>query len=404
MKLLEYHKQNYLPLVKKSCLFILLLAIGLLFGIMREMQAQAINEGYSTNYFAIIFFVIAGTSVPIVVSALKKWVGNKISEMRTWEEKETQVSRQMGNVSMEIAEVTQKRIKAEQNLEKTINHFGGYYEKALADNRKKELTWKAFDAKLQSDMSIYTEAYRKMQNKGTAMQLIPKLKYLAFPLIMLLLIMLVCSSGAFASDWFMLCDRSTSSLNICNKEVIKDAFVVWLQATSTGDKFEVFIIGGDIYDAKLAYTVTVPKFSSPVTKSKTQWKRTISKEIDSIELPNTGKSAIFQTLWRISQKITNKNSALVLISDLRHVDKRYNFEKKVPGSKEFIKYLKEQGIGHMNLTGHRVYVCGFHPNASVNTSVPTANTLIQTKSLWEEVFKSWNIKVLIQEECRFDNL
>ena len=402
MKLLSYQRHNYAGAVRKTGIFLILLALGFLMGMMREMQAQAENSAVQTNYFAIAFFVIAGTSVPVVVSLLKRWIGNNISKKRNWEEKESQISCQIEDVSKEIIAVTQKRLRTEQQLEKIMEQFGEQYEKALANNRRKELLWKTFDAKLQSDMSLYSEAYRRIQSNSSALQLVPKLKYLAVPLIALMMLLFGCSRS-FAADWFVLCDRSSSSSDVCNKDVLKDAISGWLKEASTGDKFEVFVIGGDVYDTGHIYSVTVPKFSAPVTRNKAQWKKTKAKEIDGIKLPDAGKSAMFQAIWRVSQKINKKNAALILISDLRHVDKRYNFEKKVPSGKEFIKYLGEQGIGQINLTGHRVYICGFHPNASANTSTPTANTLIQTKSLWEEVIKSWRIKVVIQEECHFED-
>jgi len=304
------------------------------------------------------------------------------------------------NVTAEINMLTQKRTMAEKNIEEIITRLSKPYEETLAANKRKELAWTAFDAKLQSDMSLYSEAYRRIQNDGKALQLVPKLKYLALPFIVMLMLLIGCSRS-YASDWLVLCDRSSSSLNVCNKDVLKEAIRGWLQEASTDDKFEIFVIGGDIYDVKLAYAVAVPKFNSPVTKNKAQWKKTIAKEMDAIELHNAGKSAMFQAIWRASQKINKKDSALILISDLRHVDKRYNFERKIPESKEFIKYLKDQGIWDVGLTGHRVYICGFHPNEAVATGAPTAKNLMQIKTVWKEVFSSWGIKVPIKEECRF---
>jgi len=76
---------------QKIGVFLTLLALGFLMGLMREMQAQADSDMVQTNYYAIAFFVIAGTSVPVVVSLLKQWIGSNISKKCSWEESERQI-------------------------------------------------------------------------------------------------------------------------------------------------------------------------------------------------------------------------------------------------------------------------------------------------------------------------
>lgn len=236
----------------------------------------------------------------------------------------------------------------------------------------------------------------------------PALKPVLVASIIIPLLFLLFGCGYYANrggaDYEVITDQSTSvgGHHISSAELaqIGDAWIADAEKMD-GGRFEILIVGKSFDDVPVFLSQQYPQsFPVPISYSKLEWKKEFIKHLTEIadSLPNNGGSAIAEAIYRASLRIPdNGETKIIVCSDLREVNKRFDLERSVPTYTEFANWLKEDGITPIFPKNTRLWVIGVHPYSGPNTSTLTARNYDNTIRLWEQVFKSWKVKASISE-------
>ncbi|MBN3036607.1 MAG: hypothetical protein JW861_13555 [Bacteroidales bacterium] len=178
-----------------------------------------------------------------------------------------------------------------------------------------------------------------------------------------------------------------------------DNFSVVLRAVDAGD----ILVAGMISDKSLAENRLPVNLSFPVYRSKTDnpmyekeerkvfgihlrsLKDSIHNEVSTLlELREASQSTDILGALQLAEKVFsnygNNQKVLVIMSDMMHTDRNYNFERKIPGNEETSGILNElsQKERLPDLSQVKVYISG------ANTSDSDSFTRLQ--KFWEEYF------------------
>lgn len=217
---------------------------------------------------------------------------------------------------------------------------------------------------------------------------------------------------AQASEGFNLiaiCDRSSSAGEYaCSKSNLEKAGRLWVEQAGDagGGTFEVVIIDTGFDSAEIAFSEKYPeRFPGPVTLNKKKWTGQFMERLMKTTegLPENKGSAIAEAIYRAFLRISqNGTTRVYILADMRQVNDAFNFERKVPGKAEFIRWLDSKSIKPKFQPGTRLTACGLHPYTLDNTSTMTTENYERLIDLWAEVFSRWGVKADISEVCSFN--
>jgi hypothetical protein len=177
-----------------------------------------------------------------------------------------------------------------------------------------------------------------------------------------------------------------------------------------GGKFEVLIIGNGIDDVRLLFSKQLPtSWEIPIYQSKKKWASGFERELDSLAdyLPSDQGSAIFEAVFRASERLSELSGEKILIinSDLRQVNKDFNFERSVPESLSVIEHWLIKQDLNPELSGVRVSVTGFLPcPPSPNTSRISPADYGRLRRLWISLFEEWGVNAKLHESLNLKDL
>jgi len=168
-----------------------------------------------------------------------------------------------------------------------------------------------------------------------------------------------------------------------------------------GGRFEILIVGKSFDDVPVFFSQEYPsKFPAPISQSKVEWRKVFINRLAEIadSLPGDGGSAIAEAIYRASLRVpTSGQSRILLHSDLREVNREFDFERIVPTYADFSRWLEANGITPAFSESTRLQVVGVHPYSGPNTSKLTAKNYDETIRLWQQVFRKWKVNASISE-------
>jgi hypothetical protein len=221
-----------------------------------------------------------------------------------------------------------------------------------------------------------------------------------------------CSGGkAQPVDEVVLCDRS-SSAGICSEEVVRAAGEAFLGANPPpGSRFVVLVVGCGIEDVMRNYEIKVPdRWGRGAVRKRRRWQEDEHRRLASLALPAVNQcSAVAAGIWRaarVESERPNSIRRLVLISDLREVDRSLgvNFERRVATAADFVGKLRKAQL-LADLSGIQVGICGVHDRATPDAPTWTARKAQQLRLAWTGAFAAMGASdVRLTESCDFGNV
>lgn len=386
---------------------------SLLVGFLRSSQtdAKGINGAVIYVWWSWISFgapLVTARFIDWFLRQLKKWLAFKADQnchrwLLKWLEEEVAGQRSL------IAEGLQQAKSIMQEF------AANYRELAFEAQRKVEMQR---EFKRQTDAStarhwiVYLEERNSLMSAifrgaGIAPSLVALALLAALAFMALAVAVHAEETGNLAYTVVLLCDRSSSAEGIsCEDGQITEAFEKWeaKAVESRKGRFDILIVGKGINDAELFHWEKAPeKLMLPISQGKKRWMKEARERLQSRlnELPRKGTaSAIVEGIFRAALRLsgTHGRKTIIVLSDLRQVSGRWNFEREVPDEAVFLEWI--DSLGSPDFGGTQVMACGFHAGASGARRLDVAQVM-RLRALWEKVFERWGLKVPIMEECEF---
>lgn len=301
--------------------------------------------------------------------------------------------------------------QVEKEFDRLIAEYVSHYQKAQREKEKQKSKWEEYARFNESYLAELHIAYRFWNGwKRTEIKQGRSAGSKYLPAVLAFISLGGFSQPVLASEGLNLiaiCDRSSSAGEYaCSKGNLEKAAKLWIgQAGEVGSGiFEVVIIDSGFDSAEIAFSEKYPeRFPGPVTLNKRKWTgqfmERLAKMIEG--LPENKGSAIIEAIYRASLRIPqNGTTQVYILSDMRQVNGAFNFERKVPGKVEFIKWLDSKSIKSKFSPETRLTACGLHPYTPDNTtSRMTTENYEKLVDLWTEVFKKWGVQAEISEVC-----
>lgn len=381
-----------------------LVVSSLLIGQLRSSQAPD-DSGTKLTFY--LWWCWISFGAPIVTARLIEWLWPRLRSYLVFKAEERYFLGILRHVEGELAELRSKGTQADEMAKAALNQFTeAYQDLAFADARRAQLA-RGARRQIGAMLARCLIAFR-FWTKEPACKPVPWLVLSVMGALALLAVATVLHAEEPvrpAAYTLVLCDRSDSSVELaCSPSRVAAAFDAWaLKAMeSRAGQFDVMIIGSGVHDVELALSEPAPRsFQPPLSQSRRRWLRTARQRVLETALPaKRNASAILEGIYAASFRLSGLagHKELVIMTDLRQVSGRWNFERRVPEDPtEWLGALP----GKPELHGVRISVCGFH-TASVGGSKTTVPQLMQLRRLWSETFKHWGIPdVPILEECDF---
>lgn len=381
-----------------------LVVSSLLIGQLRSSQAPD-DTGTKLTFY--LWWCWISFGAPIVTARLIEWLCPRLRSYLVFKAEERYFLGILRHVEGELGELRAKGTQADQTSKAALDQFTeAYQDLAFADARRTQLA-RGARRQIRAMLARCLIAFRFWTNEP-ARKNVPWLVLSVMGALGLLAVATILHAEEPpqpAAYTVVLCDRSDSSVELaCSPSRIGAAFDAWaLKAMeSRTGQFDVMIIGSGVHDVELVLSESAPRsFQPPLSQSRRRWLRTARQRVLEAPLPaKRNASAILEGIYAASFRLSGLagEKRLVIMSDLRQVSGRWNFERRVPeNAAEWIEALP----GKPDLQGVRVSVCGFH-TSSVGGTKTTVAQLIQLRRLWTETFKRWGIAELpILEECDF---
>jgi len=392
-------------------------ALGVLaiaIGWMRGRQIFALQDEIAIGALLMPFlFSFTAFSFPLAAAFfLNKWRAASIAIAKD-SAKSRGSDAQERTYEERLRKNVQHLANAEKEFDRLIDEYVRHYQKDQRDKERQKAEWEKYARYTENYLAELHIAYRFWSgwrrskiNQGQS----PGSKYL--PAVLAIISLVGSSQAALASEGFNLiaiCDRSSSAGEYaCSKENLEKAAKFWIgQAGDVGGgTFEVVLIDSGFDSAEVAFSEKYPeRFPGPVTLNKRKWTGEFMEKLDKTaeSLPENKGSAIAEALYRASLRIPQGGTTRVyILSDMRQVNGVFNFERKVPGKAEFIKWLDSKSIRPKFPPGARFTACGLHPYTPGNTSRMTTENYQKLVELWAEVFSKWGLQAEIFEVCSFN--
>jgi hypothetical protein len=188
----------------------------------------------------------------------------------------------------------------------------------------------------------------------------------------------------------VVCDRSDSGLGItCNLPDLIQAYDAWFGSSGggTGSTFTVYKVGTSRDTVQRIFSVTLPNGSPGGQAAYLIGAR---RELAGVltDPLEKGASAVAETVHLAASELQRQIGAhrLVVLSDLRQFTPHtWNFERKVPSSREFVAWLDEHGL-KANLKEVPVVVCGLHNQRAPGARPFDATLANRVQEAWEGAF------------------
>lgn len=208
------------------------------------------------------------------------------------------------------------------------------------------------------------------------------------------------------------CSSSVSAEKGPLKKQIVETGKWWAEQAMSrdGGRFEVLIIGSGIDDVRLLASKQLPtSWEVPIYQSKKKWATGFEKELDSLadHLPSDQGSAIFEAVFRASERLSELSGEKILVihSDLRQVNKDFNFERSVPESLAVIEHWLIKQDLNPELSGVQVLVTGFKPYPpNAKTSRISPADYGRLRKLWISLFEKWGVNSKLCESVDLKDL
>ncbi|MBI1912107.1 MAG: hypothetical protein HYS21_08905 [Deltaproteobacteria bacterium] len=387
------------------------LAIGI--GWMRARQIFALQDEMTVGAWLMPFiFSFTAFSFPLAAAYfINRWRAASIAiakdnaKLKGIEALERTYEERLGKNEQHLKQT-------EKEFDRLIAEYVSHYQKAKRDKERQKADWEKYVRFTENYLAELHIAYlfwcgwkrsAIREGRSTGKRYLPA--FIAFFLV-------AFSQPALASGGFNLiaiCDRSSSAGEYaCSKENLEKVAKLWIGGAGDagGGSFEVVIIDTGFDSAEIAFSEKYPEqFPGPVTLNKKKWTgqfmERLSKKAE--DLPENKRSAIAEAIYRASLRISQGGTTLIyILSDMRQVNGAFNFERKVPGKAEFIKWLDSKSIKPKFAPGTRLTACGLHPYTLDNTSTMTTENYERLIDLWAEVFSRWGVRADISEVCSFN--
>ncbi|MCL4873537.1 hypothetical protein KJ039_05605 [bacterium] len=299
---------------------------------------------------------------------------------------------------------------AEKEFDRLIDEYVRHYQKDQRDKERQKAEWEKYARYTENYLAELHIAYRfwsgwrrPKTNQGQS----PGSKYLPAVLIFISLVGITQPAQAF--NLIAICDRSSSAGEYaCSKENLEKSGRHWIEQAedAEGGSFELVIIDTGFDSTEIAFSERYPeRFPGPVSLNKRKWTGQFMEKLANMSnsLPENKGSAIAEAIYRASLRIPQSGTARVyILSDMRQVNETFNFERRVPGKAEFIKWLHLKTIKPKFPPGTSLTACGLHPYTPGNTSRMTTESYGRLVDLWAEVFTKWGVKAELSEVCSFN--
>ncbi len=311
----------------------------------------------------------------------------------------------------ETRSIDERIQECEREIESDIREFENAHR---AEESRKETEARQSDAfakRLLARLATFRFGYLMGERTKKAPALKPVL--VASIIIPLLFLLFGCGyySNRGGADCEVITDQSTSvGSNHINSAELAEIGTAWVHDAERmgGGRFEILLVGHSFDDVPVLFSQDYPtRFPAPISEHKAEWGRQFIARLSGVadSLPQNGGSAIAEAIYRASLRIPDKGeTAIFVYSDLREVNKRFDLERSVPTYTEFADWLKEDGITPMFPKNTRLQVIGVHPYSGPNTSRLTAQNYDRTIRLWDQVFRSWNVKASISETLNLNSI
>ncbi|WKZ32786.1 MAG: hypothetical protein QY316_12900 [Thermodesulfobacteriota bacterium] len=399
---------------KRNAWIITLAVLAIAIGWMRGKQIFALQDEVAIGALLMPFlFSFTAFSFPLAAAFfINKWRAASIAIAKD-SAKIRGVDAQERTYEEKLRKNVQHLANSEREFDRLIDEYVRHYQKDQRDKEMQKAEWEKYARYTENYLAELHIAYRFWSgwrrskiNQGQS----PGSKYL--PAVLAFISLVGIAQPAQASEDFNLiaiCDRSSSAGEYaCSKGNLEKAGRLWVeQAGDTeGGSFELVIIDTGFDSAEIAFYERYPaRFPGPVTLNKRRWVDQFMDKLDKKAggLPKNKGSAIAEALYRASLRIPQGGTTRIyILSDMRQVDGIFNFEKRVPGKAEFMRWLESKLIKPKFPPGTRLTVCGLHPYTLGNTSRMTTENYERVVDLWTEVFSKWGIKAEISEVCSFN--
>ncbi|MBZ0221276.1 MAG: hypothetical protein K8I01_12695 [Candidatus Methylomirabilis sp.] len=398
---------------RNSCIFALgVLAIAI--GWMRGKQIFAMQDEIAIGVLLMPFlFSFTAFSFPLAAAFfINKWRAASIAIAKD-SAKIRGVDAQEKTYEERLRKRVQHLANSEREFDRLIDEYVSHYQKDQRNKERQKAEWEKYARFTENYLAELHIAYRFWSgwrrskiNQGQS----PGSKYL--PAVLIFISLVGITPPAQASEGFNLiaiCDRSSSAGEYaCSKSNLEKAGRLWVEQAGDagGGSFELVIIDTGFDSAELALSEKYPeRFPGPVTLNKRKWVDQFMDKLDKKAegLPKNKGSAIAEALYRASLRLPQSGTIRVyVLSDMRQVSGAFNFEKRVPGKAEFVRWLDSKSIKPKFPPETSLMACGVHPYTPDNTSRMTTESYGKLVDLWTEVFSKWGVKAEISEVCSFN--
>lgn len=391
---------------------------GLLIGKMRSEQAAAVQDGAMSDHVIMaILFALLGIALPLAAAAFmgvweatSKKLSNTRSSLRNYDEV-------LGRHKRRLNDTIAEHRQANRQLIDNVNIYVKDFQDVSEEERRCRLEWENHFRYVEAYLAELRMAYLCYEKSKTEEHINIKsiIKFIPLTLAALLglaLFLVGCSNANSSKEKFkmtVICDRSSSGGEYsCTSEKLIEAGRMWvgLADKSEGGSFEAYVIDKGIDSTYLFFTESYPeRFNGPVLANKKKWQAAFEKKLSTASkaLPGNKGSAVAEAIYRAALRSpTEQETTIVIMSDLREVDERFNFEKNVPDPKEFFSWLSENGIHPRLGKRTQIQACGVHPYSPTNTAKMNAVSYEKLMKLWQAVFNEWGIRATISETCDFN--
>ena len=187
------------------------------------------------------------------------------------------------------------------------------------------------------------------------------------------------------------CDISNSGVGLaCTPQLLRAALHSWSlrAACAPGSTFSVVVVGHSRDTAIDAFSSVVRNAPcGEVLAELLVDEPRVERALGNGKL--RGGSAIAEAIHRATTRLAGRTGmrSLLVASDLREVNSRYNFEKAVPSDPSaFASWLRAQSL-QIDFSGVEVLVCGVHGNRGPSSSAFTASLARDLDAAWATVFR-----------------
>ncbi len=401
-------------LSKKSFLWFACLAVlAVIIGKMRTVQGAVIEGNAMDNSFWQALYTAISFILPISAAFFfKRW--NEISEKTGKVESEIRRLNEQEQACLErLNEANSERQRSLNELDKITKEYVKHYERALSKKERLETAWERHARYVEGYLADLKFAFLFWKGWQSIKTSVSKPVKALIKIATLLSIFILFAYPAYADDRFnilVVCDRSSSAQEFsCSSESLEDAGRFWTERADQagGGSFEVFLVDRGFDTTSVLFSESYPpRFPGPVTVNKKKWKNKFLQNLSekTPSLPVNKGSAIVEAVHRASLRIPDEGETLIyVLSDMREVNKSFNFERQVPSEREFLNWLDRKAIKPKFKDSTKLVACGVHPYTPDNTGKMTTQNYEQLLRLWQAAFDKWGVRASISEVCQINN-